>query len=433
MAHPLHIAFFNRSFYPDTGATGQLLYELCDGLVRDYGCRVSVVAGVPLVPAAGGTPAAGMHLFTRERYGRIEILRAHGTRLPKARFAGRFTNYVTYFLSACWAGLWLDRPDVVVALTDPPIIGLAAYLAARRFGAPLVMSYRDIFPEVARLLEDFRSEALYRVLHRVTCFLARKADRAVALGDTMRARLIAEKGADPARTVVIPDWADCGEITPSPKDNPFARTHGLVDKFVVMHAGNIGLSQDLDILVHAASRLQHDPDLEILFIGEGVKKAALQAQAEANRLRHVRFLPYQPKERLRDVFATADVFVVSLRRGLAGYIVPSKLYGILAAGRPYVAAVEDATEVAAITRQYACGLLVEPGDHAALAEKITMLREHHDMVARLGANARRAALAFDRRPQIRAYYDLFRTLTPPAAPMTSSQAADIVSMGTRTR
>src|SRR2546422_4053615 len=137
----MHVAFFNRSFYPDTAATGQLLTELCEGLVQEHGCRVSVVAGVPLLPAVGDGAGVGTGgVFHREQYRGIEILRARGTRFSKRRFVGRFSNYVSYFFSACYAGLRLDRPDVVVALTDPPIVGLAAYLASRRFGVPFVMS-----------------------------------------------------------------------------------------------------------------------------------------------------------------------------------------------------------------------------------------------------------------------------------------------------
>jgi colanic acid biosynthesis glycosyl transferase WcaI len=409
----MHIAFFNRSFYPDTSATGQLLTELGEGLLRQHGCRVSVVAGVPLLPAVGdGTSPARGWVLRRERYQGMDILRARGTRFSKRRFIGRFSNYVSYFLSACYAGLRLNRPDVVVALTDPPIIGLASYLAARRFGIPLVMSYRDIFPEVARLLEDFESETVNRILHRVNRFLMRKADRVVALGETMRQRLIDEKGGDPARTVVIPDWADCSEITPGPKQNPFSLTHGLADKFVVMHSGNIGLSQGLETVVAAAVHLSGVRDIQFVFVGDGVKRAALEAQARTLNLQNIRFLPYQPKERLAESFATADVFVVSLKRGLAGYIVPSKLYGILAAGRPYVAAVEDACEVAVITRKYDCGLVVEPGDAEGLSQKILTLYHDRALVSHLGANARQAALVFDRPLQVRAYYHLFHELLP---------------------
>jgi colanic acid biosynthesis glycosyl transferase WcaI len=405
----MHVAFFNRSFYPDTSATGQLLTELCEGLVEAHGCRVSVVAGVPLLAATGdGTQVRG--LVQRERHRGVEIFRARSTRLSKRRFAGRFSNYVSYFLSACYAGLRLERPDIIVAQTDPPIIGLAGYLAARRFGVPFVMAYKDIFPEVGRLLEDFRSETVYRVLQGVNRFLVRKADRVVALGETMRQVLIEGKGADPARTVVIPDWADCSAIVPGPKENAFAREHGLVDKFVVMHSGNIGLSQGLETLVGAAAGLLAAPDVEVVFVGEGVKKPALRKQAERIALPNVRFLPFTPKERLHESFAAADLFVVSLRAGMAGYIVPSKLYGILAAGRPYVAAVEEASEVAAISRRYDCGLVVPPGKPEQLADRILKLYQDPPLAARLGQNARRAALEFDRPRQVRAYYQLFAEL-----------------------
>jgi glycosyltransferase involved in cell wall biosynthesis len=349
-------------------------------------------------------------VLQRERHGGIEILRARGTRLPKRRFAGRFSNYVSYFLSACYAGLRLERPDVIVAQTDPPIIGLAGYLAARRFGVPFVMAYKDIFPEVARLLEDFRSETVDRVLHGVTCFLARKADRVVALGETMRRMLIEGKGAAPGKTIVIPDWADCTEIAPGPKQNGFSLAHELVDRFVVMHSGNIGLSQGLEVLVEAAEELKGFDDIEVVFVGEGVKKAGLQDYVRARGLRNVRFLPFQPKERLRDSFASADVFVISLKQGMAGYIVPSKLYGILAAGRPYVAAVEEASEVAAITRRHDCGLLAEPAKPGELADKILKLYHDRSLARRLGDNARRAALEFDRPRQVQAYYELFLEL-----------------------
>jgi glycosyltransferase involved in cell wall biosynthesis len=405
----VHVAFFNRSFYPDTAATGQLLTELCEGLVGAHGCRVSVVAGVPLL-AANGDGARVRGLVERERYRGIDILRARGTRVSKRRFVGRFTNYVSYFLSASCAGLGLDRPDVVVAQTDPPIIGLAGLLAARRFRVPFVMAYKDIYPEAASLLEDFHSETVNRVLLGVNRFLVRKADRVVALGETMRRMLIEGKGAHPAKTIVIPDWADCSAIVPGPKQNTFALAHGLGDKFVVMHSGNVGLSQGLEALVQAAEDLARVDEIEIVFVGEGVKKRALQDDVRGRGLRNVRFLPFQPKERLHESFAAADVFVVSLRAGMAGYIVPSKLYGILAAGRPYVAAVEDVSEVAAITRRYDCGLLAEPGKPCDLADKVLTLYHDRPLAERLGLNARRAAPEFDRPKQVKAYYELFREL-----------------------
>lgn len=407
----LHIAFFNRSFYPDNAATGQLLTELCEGLVREHGCRVSVVSGLPPHWARNSTDRRwNGFLFRREEYRGIQILRACGTQFSKRRFMGRFSNYVSYFLSACYAGLRLDRPDIVVALTDPPIIGLAAYLASRRFRAPLVMSYRDVFPEVARLLEDFQSESVNRVLQVVNCFLVRKADRIVALGETMRQKLIEGKGAQADKVAVIPDWADCSEIEPGPKQTPFSSANGLADRFVVMHSGNIGLSQGLEILVETAVLLREFSDIRLVFVGDGVKRPVIEEAVGARGLKNVLFLPFQQKERLRESFAAADVFIISLKKGLAGYIVPSKVYGILASGRPYIAAVEQTSEVTEIAKKYECGLIVEPGDAHALAEKILELYRDRSLAGRLGANARQAALCFDRRLGVSAYYELFRQL-----------------------
>jgi colanic acid biosynthesis glycosyl transferase WcaI len=290
-------------------------------------------------------------------------------------------------------------------MTDPPIIGLVAWAAARRTGARFVFLCQDIFPEVANLLEDFRSERMNGVLERVNRFLVRRADRVVALGETMKRRLVEGKGALPEKVAVIHNWADSGLLSPGPKDNPFSREHGLQDRFVVLHAGNIGLSQNLDAVIDVASKLE---DVTFLFIGDGVRRQALEEEARKRSLGNVRFLPYLPRERMPETYATADVFLVSLKKGLAGYIVPSKLYGILAAGRPYVAAVEEESEVAAITREHECGIVVAPGDVGGMTHEIARLHRDRDVARRLGENARRASAHFDRRTQVRAYHDLFQ-------------------------
>lgn len=406
----VHIAFFNRSYYPDTTATGQLLTELCEGLVREHDCRVTVVAGSRTV----GDGHAGQAIVQREHHNGVGVLRARGTGFSKARFAGRATNYVTYSLSACLAALRLQKPDVVVALTDPPIIGLAGLLAARRFRAPFVMVFQDIFPEVARVLEEFQSKPVNRLLHRITRFLVRRTAVNVAIGETMRRRLIEGKGADAGRTIVITNWADCSAITPAAKRNAFSLETGLSEYFVVMHSGNIGLSQGLEHLVRAAGLLQEYEDIRIAFVGDGARKQALVRETEARKLRNVVFLPFASKERLRESFATADAFVISLKKGLAGYIVPSKLYGILAAGRPYVAAVDADSEVAAVSKQYECGIVVDPEDPAALAAGILSLYHDRELARRMGEKARHAGLQFDRSVQLRTYFELFRRLSPSA-------------------
>jgi putative colanic acid biosynthesis glycosyltransferase WcaI len=395
----VRVVFFNRSYWPDFGATGQLLNELSQDLANEHGWEVTVVAG-------GASSKASFGLVSRERHAGVAILRAKGTRLARRGFAGRFVNYLSYFFSAAWASFKVGSPDVVVALTDPPIIGLVAWATARRTGARFVFLCQDIFPEVANLLEDFRSERVNAILERVNRFLVRRADRIVALGETMKNRLVEGKGASADKITVIHNWADGNLLSPAPKDNPFAREQGLVHRFVVMHAGNIGLSQNLDALVEAASELRAE-DIVVLFVGDGVRRKPLEEEAARRALENVRFVPYQPRERMRESYATADVFIVSLKRGLAGYIVPSKLYGILAAGRPYIAAIEEDSEVAAITRKHECGLLVAPGDVGGLVHEISRLHRDRNLARRLGENARAASANFERRKQVRAYHDLF--------------------------
>ncbi len=408
---PLHIAFFNRSYYPDFGATGQLLTELAEDLVARHGHDVTVVAGVPV---SNATPAhaaqSWYHPVREERHNGVRILRAFGTALDKRRFKGRAANYLTYFATSMLAALRLGPTDVVVALTDPPIIGLVGRAAARLRGAQFVFLCQDVFPEVARLLEDFQSPRVESLLQTISRSTIAHADRVIALGDTMKRRLVETKGADPANIRVIHNWADCDAIVPASKDNAFSRAHGLADKFVVMHSGNVGLSQGIDRLLDVAERLNHLPDLVIAIVGDGAQKNTLETQARQRGLTHVRFFPYQPKAGLVDSFATADVFIVALKPGLAGFIVPSKLYGILAAGRPFVASVEPECEVADIARAHACGLVVEPGSVEQMADAIRALYDDRPRAAAMARRAREAALMFDRRRAVAAYDEVFTEL-----------------------
>ena len=402
----MKICFFNRSYWPDQAATGQFLTELAEDLVSRYGDEVTVVAGRSL---HASRPEAGSRwrLVTREMHEGVDIRRANGTTLRPGRFVGRAFNYVSYFGAATAASFDVGRPDVVVSLTDPPIVGLAALWTARRAGARFVFLCEDIFPEVATLLADFQNRAVNGALDRINRHLLRSADGIVALGDRMRRRLVEEKGADPARVHIIHNWADCEAIVPGPKDNAFSREHGLADRFVLMHSGNVGLSQNLDVLVEAADRLRSKERLTIAIVGDGSMRRELEAMAAARGLTNVRFLPYQPKALLHDSFASADAFLVSLKAGIEGFIVPSKVYGILAAGRPYIAATDPSSEPAQIARESGCGLVAAPGDPASLADAIATLYDDPAMTRDMGARARLAARQYDRKVAVQAYRELF--------------------------
>jgi colanic acid biosynthesis glycosyl transferase WcaI len=401
----MKICFFNRSYWPDQAATGQLLTELAEDLVASFGCDVTIVAGPALHSARAGR--SSLWPVQRERHNGVTILRSASTTWRPRRFAARAANYLTYTASAALASLQIGRPDIIVSLTDPPIIGRLALSAARRTGARFVFLCEDIFPEVAQLLDDFHNPLVNRALDRLNRTLLRNADAIVAIGERMRDRLVDEKGADPSRVHVIHNWADCELIRPGDKDNAFAREHGLADTFVLMHSGNVGQSQNLGVAIDAAARLQANQRIVLAIVGDGAQRETLERAAASRGLSNVRFFPYQKKELLHDSFATADAFLVSLKPGMEGYIVPSKLYGILAAGRPYVAAVDPSCEVARLAVEHRCGVLAAPGDPDALASAVRTLYDDPAAARVMGDHARQLSARFDRRVAVRAYYDLF--------------------------
>ena len=357
------ILVLNQYYWPGVEATAHLLSQLCEALADDF--EITVVTGMLWgVDAPPGTS---------ERNG-VRIVRVRSTSYDRSRLSRRGLNYVTYLVQSLRQALAAERPDVVVCMTDPPVIGDLALVAARRFRVPLVVISQDVFPEIAVALKRLESGVLVGTLRFLVRWYLERADRVVAIGETMRERLI-EKGAHPDRITVIPNWTDTSALSSLPKDNPWSREQGLHDRFVVMHSGNVGHAQNLDALVRSMSFLRDLDDLNLAIIGTGARHSSLVELAQRLEIDVVRFLPYQPREVLSQSLSAGDIHVVGLAKGLAGYVVPSRLYGILAAGRPVIAAAEESSETAKIVRRAGCGVVVEPGRPEKLA---AVIRDAHD-------------------------------------------------------
>jgi colanic acid biosynthesis glycosyl transferase WcaI len=353
----------NQYYWPGIEATAQLLTELCEALAQD--AEVKVVTGV-----LHGHEDAPRRVVQNG----VEIVRVPSTSFERSKLGARAANYVTYLTSALLRGLRGPRPDVVLCMTDPPIVADIALLVARRYRAPLVVISQDVFPEIAVQLKRLENPVAMRLLRGLVSLYLRRADRIVAIGDTMRRRL-EEKGARPDRLRVIPNWVDTSRLVPLEKANDWARHIGLDKKFVVMHSGNVGHAQDLDSLVRAATFLRDLDDLSIFIIGTGARHAELVALAELLEVDQVTFLYYQSRGVLPQSLSAADVHVVGLAPGLAGYVVPSRLYGILAVARPVIAAAEAESETAQVVERVGCGIVVPPGRPELLARAI---RDAHD-------------------------------------------------------
>jgi putative colanic acid biosynthesis glycosyltransferase WcaI len=353
----------NQYYWPGVEATAQLLTELCEALAGEMDVRV--VTGV----------LHGHEERAREEVQNgVRILRVPSTSYERSRIFARAANYASYLGSAFLRGVLGPRPDVVLCMTDPPIIADIALLVARRYRSPLVVISQDVFPEIAVELKRLENPFVMSVLRGLVGLYLRRADRIVAIGDTMRERL-EEKGAKPDRLRVIPNWVDTSRLAPSEKTNPWAKNAGLADKFVVMHSGNVGHAQDLDSLVRAATFLRDLDDLRILIIGTGARHAELVALAELLEVEQVQFLYYQSRGVLPQSLSSADVHVVGLAPGLAGYVVPSRLYGILAVARPVIVAADPESETAQVVERVGCGIVVPPGRPELLARAI---RDAHD-------------------------------------------------------
>lgn len=348
----------NQYYWPGLEATARLLAELCDALAETFDVAVVTGAVANADAARGSTTHEG-----------VRVIRVFSTAFDRRRLGLRAVNYLTYLLQSLATAVAARPPDAVLCMTDPPLIGNIALLVARRFRVPLVVVSQDVFPEVAVELGRIDNPLLVAGLRRAINFYLRRADRVVAIGETMRRRLV-EKGVPPERIAVIANWVDTQRIVPVEHDNDWARNHGLADKFVVMHSGNVGHAQDLDSLVRAATFLRDLDDLRVVIIGAGARHAEVVALAERLAADNVVFAPYQPREMLSQSLSTASVHVVGLARGLAGYVVPSRLYGVMAAGRPVIVAADGESETAQLVRRVGAGVVVPPGRPELLAAAI---------------------------------------------------------------
>ena len=366
----------NQYYAPGFEATAYLLSQLCAALAADF--EVTVITGKLAAPRAdpGRTMLDG-----------VEVVRVRSTAFDRSNLLLRALNYVTYLLGSLVAGLVAPKPDVVLCMTDPPVIADVALIVARRFRAPLVVVSQDVFPEIAVELKRLESKSLIELLRALIGFYLRRADKIVAIGDTMRARL-EQKGAPPGRISVIPNWVDTEAIRPAPKNNDWSQANGLANRFVVMHSGNVGHAQNLDALVRSTTFLRDLDDLAVTIIGGGARYAELVELAERLETDHVHFLGYQPRELLSLSLSAADIHVVGLARGLSGYVVPSRLYGILAAGRPVIVAAERESETARVVQERGCGVVVPPGRPELLAQAIRAAYDGELDLAGMGARGR---------------------------------------------
>jgi glycosyltransferase involved in cell wall biosynthesis len=373
-----HVCFLNRVYPPAAGATGAMLQEMAAGLV-DRGWRVTVLTG-----PAEGAPAS------EETDNGVRVERVGALPFARSSTLWRGLAYASLFPAFVARAVQIPAPDVVVTKTDPPMLKVLGPLLARLTGAEAVHWAQDLYPEVAEALGVLPEDGLVaNGLRRLSSWALRHHAHVVTVGHCMRERVL-ERGLSPPAVSVIPNWPPA-TVRPIPHDeNPFRAAHDLEGRFVVMYSGNMGLAHPFDAVLDAAARLQDAaPEVLMLFVGAGPRKADLEAQVRRRGLDTVRFLPFQPKDRLAESLSAADLHLVTMRPGLEGLVVPSKVYGVLAAGRPALFLGPSGSEAARLLRTHDCGSVLPAPDGAALADAIIDWKAHPDRRREAGARARR--------------------------------------------
>jgi colanic acid biosynthesis glycosyl transferase WcaI len=399
----MHILLLNEYYPPDTSATAKMAAQVAETLAERH--RVTVVAGRPSYDPDEVYPWS---LLRKTVHNGVAVERVGSTAFPRHDMRKRVSNYLSYIALAIPRAAAL-RPDVILSMTDPPFAGIAGALVSRLIGRPFVYNIRDLYPEMAvggEIVNHSSWTDRWESLHRRAL---RRAARVIVLGHDMRDRILA-KGIDPDRVRIVRDGAVPSPAMPD-RNDPLVQQIRSGFSFVVLHAGNLGFYGAWNTLLKAAEILRNE-SIGFVFIGDGANRVALESQAQT--LPNVRFLPFRPASEIPHVMAAGDLHIVSVRRGLEGVVVPSKLYSILAAARPILVVAPGTTDAAHIVSTEACGLSADPGDPEAVASAIRVLRDDPARLARMACCSRAAAEKYARVKELHSFLAVLDEIQTPA-------------------
>ena len=381
---PFKLSIFTQFYPPDYAATGQLIEELAIHLGR-LGIHVQVFTGQP------GYAFQKASAPTKERSDKILIQRSRTSRLCPSRIRGKAVNGLLFFIRSALHLLKASgRGDILLLTSAPPFLPILGYLANLLFGIPYVCLLYDLYPDVAVELKVVsKKNWLVQSWNWLNKQVWKHAQSVIVLSFTMKERVQAKCPEISDKISVIHNWANPDWIVPIDKqDNWFAHKYDLVNTFTVLYSGNMGRCHEMDTILEAARQLQNEP-IQFVFIGGGAKRQTCIDQVSTLGLRNCQFLPYQEKQDLPYSLTACDLSLVSISPGMEGAIAPSKLYGILAAGRPVAAICEPHSYLRQMVAEANCGAAFNNGDATGLAEFIRHLATDTQLAHQMGIAGRR--------------------------------------------
>ena len=384
----MRILLLNLYYPPDISATAKMAATVAKALFEKH--EVTVLCGRPSYDPAERRP---WRLWQSEQAEGAKVVRVGSTDYSRAQMTKRVLNYLTYVALAVPRALFVPC-DVVLAMTDPPFEGIVGAFTAFLKNKPYVYNIRDLYPEMALGGAIIKPGLLARVWEQLHRWALRRAKKIIVLGEDMRARIV-RKGVDALRITVVRDGADLSAlgVPPAPLDDEVVRAIRRDDRFVLLHAGNLGFYGAWSTLVQAVARLEND-GVALVFVGDGAQRPDVEALAKGAR--NIRFLSFFPAAKIPSVLAAPDAHVITVKRGLEGVVVPSKMYGILAAGKPILAIAEPESDAASLAVKLGFGVSAGPEDLREAEQAIRALAADRTQLQRMAGAARAAALDYDR-------------------------------------
>jgi glycosyltransferase involved in cell wall biosynthesis len=398
----VRILLLNLYFPPDTSATAKMARGVVEALSISH--SVTVLCGRPSYDPTERRP---WRPYQTEIDGRVRIIRAGSSDFPRFNMKKRVLNYLTYVALVIPRALFVPC-DVVVAMTDPPFQGIVGAIVAVLKGKPYVYNIRDLYPDMAvggSVVESGMLAKVWETLHR---WALRRATRVIVLGEDMRARIIA-KGVEPGRVLVVRDGTEIlpqNTLFPAP-DREVVRAIRGNFSFVLVHGGNLGFYGAWNTLVTAARNLANE-GVGLVFVGDGAQRSQVEAAAAGSG--NIRFLDFFPASKIPSVLAAADAHVITIKRGLEGVVVPSKMYGILAAGKPIVAVAPKETDAVSLGIQRGFAVAADPDRPAEVVCAVRALASDPKKLKTMGEAARAAAPDYDRVKELQKFVEIIEHL-----------------------
>ncbi|HAJ60380.1 MAG TPA: colanic acid biosynthesis glycosyltransferase WcaI [Cyanobacteria bacterium UBA8543] len=409
----MRILIYTYNYFPEPIGIAPLVTELAEGLVK-RGHQVRVVTGMPNYPQRRIYEGYRGKPYMTELTNGVAVQRSYVWVRPKPSLIDRLLLEVSFVVTSFIHALRGKRPDVIFLTTPPLPVSVPSALLGWLHQAPVVLNLQDILPDAAVRIGLLKNPKLIRIFEVLEKFAYQTATKISVIADDFVGHL-QEKGVPEHKIVQIPNWVDVNFIRPLPKEkNQFRTEHKLNSNFVVLYSGNIALTQGLETVIEAATRLLHMPKIAIVIVGEENALQRLHDYCQKCKATNVTLLPFQPRERLPEMLAAADVGLVIQKRNVICFNMPSKIQVLLASGRPIVASIPPNGSAARAIQQSGAGLLVPPENPEALAAGILDLYANPDKLEVLGKKGREYAVEkYSFEQALNQYEELFATVQKP--------------------